>query len=464
MKKIELQPTKENIYKTFIDDSIGRNKDICYFISLLDSFDENNSIAINSNWGSGKTFFVKQIEMVLGIHNKFFQTAFEDSEKNVIILQYSNLCKRLNVDEIEKLYLPIYYDAWKYDNDDDPILSIVYEIISTLNNKYDFEELNINFSKILKGIMEALNLSGMYDLIASIKVDDDLKNIAKSRDLKSKIDEFLDQIPIERADKVVIFIDELDRCKPTYAVKLLERIKHYFNNDKIIFVFSTNLEELQSSVKCVYGESFNAYRYLDRFFDLKIPLPKADMSKYFSSIEFDKNNYVFDGVCHKFMEKYNFQLRDISKYARYLKMTTYNSAHNGGSAYYPDEVGYLFCLQCLTPIIVGLFVYDITLYNNFINGYDSSPLIELLADGEIGKFFFKSMLANGETYDDHTLVTRESKLNELYDAIFNTNYDNGIYEKTIGTICIEKDTKEYLLNIINLLSNEAHKSWKVDDE
>ena len=105
------------------------------------------------------------------------------------------------------MYLPIYYDAWKYDNDDDPILSIVYEIISTLNNKYDFEELNINFSKILKGIMEALNLSGMYDLITSIKVDDDLNNSATTRDLKSKIDEFLDQIPIERADKVVIFID-----------------------------------------------------------------------------------------------------------------------------------------------------------------------------------------------------------------------------------------------------------------
>lgn len=49
MKKIELQPTKENIYKTFIDDSIGRNKDICYFISLLDSFDENNSIAIKQH-------------------------------------------------------------------------------------------------------------------------------------------------------------------------------------------------------------------------------------------------------------------------------------------------------------------------------------------------------------------------------------------------------------------------------
>lgn len=236
--------------------------------------DESNSIAINSDWGSGKTFFVRQIEMVLSVHNEFFQTAFEESEKIKILIKYSDLCTRLKVDEINNLYLPIYYDAWKYDNDDDPILSIVYEIISTLNNKYDFEELNINFSKILKGIMEALNLSGMYDLITSIKVDDDLKSIAKSRDLKSKIDEFLDQIPIERADKV----------------------------------------------------------------------------------------------------------------------------------------------------------------------------------------------ANGETYDDHTLVTRESKLNELYDAIFNTNYDNGIYEKTIGTICIEKDTKEYLLNIINLLSNEAHKSWKAAEE
>lgn len=464
MNKLELQPTKENIFKTFIDDSIGRNKDICYFISLLDSFNESNSIAINSNWGSGKTFFVKQIEMVLGIHNNFFQTAFEESDNRLIISQYSNLCKRLNVDKIEKLYLPIYYDAWKYDNDDDPVLSIVYEIISTLNNKYDLEELNINFSNMLKGIMEALNLSGLYDLITSIKVDDDLKSIAKSRDLKSKIDVFLDQIPIERADKVVIFIDELDRCKPIYAIKLLERIKHYFNNNKIIFVFSTNLEELQSSVKCVYGENFNAYRYLDRFFDLKIPLPKADMQKYFSSINFENNNNVFDRVCHKFMERYNFQLRDISKYARYLKMTTYNLAHNSSFASFPEEIGYNFCLDYLVPIIVGLFVYDITMYNKFINGYDSSPLIELLEDGEIGQFYFKNLLANGETYDDHTLVTHESKLNELYDAIFNTNYDNGVYEKTIGNICIEKGTKEYLLKIINLLSAEAYKSWNEEEE
>lgn len=462
MNKLDLQPTRGNILNTFINDSIGRNADICYFISLLDTLDESNSIAINSDWGSGKTFFVKQVEMVLSVHNQFIQTVFEKNEKESIISHYSDVCEQLKVNKIETLYLPIYYDAWKYDNDDDPVLSIVYEIISTLNNKYDFEELNIDFFKILKGITDILKLSGVYDLITSIKTDDDLKNIVKSRNLKCKIDEFFDKIPIEKANKVIIFIDELDRCKPTYAVKLLERIKHYFNNDKIIFVFSTNLEELQSSVKCIYGENFNAYRYLDRFFDLKTNLPKADMKKYFSSIEFEKGQCIFDRVCHKFIEKYNFQFRDISKYVRYLKMTHYKLAHYCNNACFSDELGYNFCLEYLAPIIVGLFVYDITMYRYFTNGSDSSPLIELLADGEIGQFYFNKMLAKDEVYDDHTLVTHENKLNEIYDAIFNTSYDNGIYQRSIGNISINKNTKDYLFNIINLLSDESCKSWKTE--
>lgn len=164
MNKLDLQPTIGNILNTFINDSIGRNADVCYFISLLDTLDESNSIAINSDWGSGKTFFVKQVEMVLSVHNQFIQTVFEKNEKESIISHYSDVCEQLKVDKIETLYLPIYYDAWKYDNDDDPVLSIVYEIISTLNNKYDFEELNIDFFKILKGITDILKLSGVYDL------------------------------------------------------------------------------------------------------------------------------------------------------------------------------------------------------------------------------------------------------------------------------------------------------------
>ena len=455
MKRIELLPTKENIYQTYIDDSIGRDKDICDFISLLEMSDGGESFAINSDWGSGKTFFVKQIKMILEAYNTFVNSDYNsDYKKEKVQDKFRQVCDELEISEIKKNYLPIYYDAWKYDNDDDPVLSIVFEIILTLDNKWDFDETKINFKELINGVAEIFKMSGLTHIFDSIKKDASLNDIIKSRDLKSKIDEFLNQLTYERADRVVIFIDELDRCRPTYAVKLLERIKHYFSNDKIIFVFSTNLEELQSSVKCVYGENFNAYRYLDRFFDLKIPLPGADMTNYFRLIDFKKGNNFFDAVCHRFIERYNFQLRDIAKYARYLKVTVYNSAHNDSRWYTDYEVGTYFCLNFLAPIIVGLFIYDITLYNDFINGKNSTPLIDLLGDGEIGKFLFEKLLY-GVKADDNIEEIRKSRLNELYDALFNTNYNAYLYEKHIGDICVDADTKKYLNGIINFLSQIA---------
>lgn len=66
-----------------------------------------------------------------------------------------------------------------------------------------------------------------------------------------------------------IFIDELDRCKPTYAVEMLEAIKHVFDIPGLVFIVATNTKELQHTIKAVYGQGFNAESYLNRFFDSK---------------------------------------------------------------------------------------------------------------------------------------------------------------------------------------------------
>ena len=77
-------------------------------------------------------------------------------------------------------------------------------------------------------------------------------------------------------ERLVIFIDELDRCRPTYAVKLHERVQRFFDNEKITFVFSVNLLELRNTIKKFYGANFDGDRYLDRFFDVIIPIPDPD--------------------------------------------------------------------------------------------------------------------------------------------------------------------------------------------
>ena len=110
MKRLNLEPTDENVIAQFCNDSIGRNIDVLQFVSLLNSIDENCSIAVDALWGAGKTFFVKQVKMVLDAYNNF-TTSIADSGKTEI----TNACeKAYQCQEFsDHPQLCVYYDAWK---------------------------------------------------------------------------------------------------------------------------------------------------------------------------------------------------------------------------------------------------------------------------------------------------------------------------------------------------------------
>jgi hypothetical protein len=79
----------------------------------------------------------------------------------------------------------------------------------------------------------------------------------------------------EKKPNIIFFIDEIDRCRPSFAVELLERIKHLFDAKNVIFVLSLDKPQLEAGICSVYGSSFDAAEYLRRFIDLdfSIPLP-----------------------------------------------------------------------------------------------------------------------------------------------------------------------------------------------
>ncbi len=79
------------------------------------------------------------------------------------------------------------------------------------------------------------------------------------------------------APPVVLLIDELDRCRPTFAVAMLERIKHFFSVPGLVFVLALDLEQLKASTRKVYGAEMDATEYLRRFIDLELRLPRADV-------------------------------------------------------------------------------------------------------------------------------------------------------------------------------------------
>jgi len=86
-------------------------------------------------------------------------------------------------------------------------------------------------------------------------------------DFRAKLSAAIGAMSGQKKAPLFILIDELDRCRPTYAVALLERVKHLFDVDGIVFVFATNADQLQHSIAGAYGAQFDGFRYLKRFFD-----------------------------------------------------------------------------------------------------------------------------------------------------------------------------------------------------
>lgn len=78
---------------------------------------------------------------------------------------------------------------------------------------------------------------------------------------------------------LVVLLDEIDRCRPTFALEMLERIKHFFDVDGVVFIVAADTEQLEHSIRAVYGQGFDAVRYLHRFFEQTMRLAPAAMDQ-----------------------------------------------------------------------------------------------------------------------------------------------------------------------------------------
>ena len=110
-------------------------------------------------------------------------------------------------------------------------------------------------------------------------IDDYKQQKASITEFKKALIEYVAFYANERP--VVFFIDELDRCNPTFAVHVLERIKHLFDIPNIIFVLAVNKSQLQYAIEGYYGSSkMNSEEYMRRFIDVEYTLPEPSMEQY----------------------------------------------------------------------------------------------------------------------------------------------------------------------------------------
>ena len=450
MKALDLLATEENIYTTFIDDAIGRDADVFSFVSFLNSLDSGNVIALNARWGEGKTFFVKQTKLVLEAFNPYYENIEHREE---IKKTWEKLRKKQEI-EIQP-FVTVYYDAWMNDNDEDPVLSLVLAILQEIDGLTSLEN-ERGILDLAGNVLDCFTGRTVKGVLDSLRGTPPLENIKKAKDLESKIAAFFESILPERGNRMVVFIDELDRCKPSYAVQLLERIKHYLYDDRITFVFSVNLGELQHTIKHYYGNTFDACRYLDRFFDMRISLPPADKTAFYREMGLE-SSYVLEKICRKVIDTYNMELREATRFYRQVKTAAYEPTHESRKFdfSFSDGKGRQLLLMYVVPILVGLKIVDISLYNQFVCGKSSKPLMDIYKDSDKGEWLATRLLNRNEAFETEegkSVVTVEQKLQQLYDAIFVTEYTGNAYHTILGEYEFDDNSKNFVKSVESMLS------------
>lgn len=478
MNNLLLDPNKDNLYSTFLEDKINRNNELFYFIKLLNEIDGGNTIAINGAWGSGKTFFIRHSKMILDAYNdnnypNGFSTAELNKIKNSFICTGTSL--GYSTDDLvlkPRKVATVYYDAWKNDSSEDPLLSLIYTILTRFNTKFSVDKIEFIknmalaagplINELVKGF-SGVDIKNELEILKNAieKKENFLEDIRKENDLDKRITEMLTKIKSDDEAKLVIFVDELDRCNPLFAIKLLERIKHYFNNPNIVFVFACNLKELQHSIKSQYGIGFDAHRYLQKFFNYVIELGPIDKEKYMDS--FICENDTLNTNIKIVASMYNFQMRDLLQYYSFAIGASRNLNKIALNDTFDTRKSLLFYVAWFMPFSLGLRYYDNDLYTKFIGGeaFEEYKHFLKLSSFEYNSYF-DYLLKSGEYFikkDEQpkqglTGVDKYDRMRQAYLEMFNPKDKDGTAR--IGRVIVDSNLRKIFWYVCNGVSYFAN--------
>lgn len=448
MKKLTLEATDENILNSIKNDTCHRNSDVKDFVEALETIEGNMFISVDARWGEGKTFFVRQIEKTLEYLTK---RTWEDEQKKVKIVEELNPYFQntvLNSISLNQSYLSIYYNAWLYDNHDDPLMSLIYIIVKK-SEQYVATDLDKSKKEQLLKALSSLSLSlnlGFVQVSASgeeikdaLTIEDILNNIKTAEEIRELVKNILDSVINEKSQRLVIFIDELDRCRPSYAIEMLERIKHYFDDDRIIFVMSVNKSQLIHTISKYYGNDFDSNLYLNKFFDINIRLPKADTRIYFDrlGISCDEPEWI-KKIANDLQKYYSLSLRDTTRYFQKIVAIYENGNNHIGSDSWK-------MMMLFIPVVCVLDIVDTAKEQSLLSGKKFDILKELIENCENMRKYVLRLMRKADDNDENYLAAMQ-ELKKIYEFGFSGNRSLGWYR---GGLDIGTDLENLCLHICN---------------
>jgi predicted KAP-like P-loop ATPase len=321
-------------------DKLGRGEFVKFVKSLIlnsDQYKRDNDcksyvFALDSAWGTGKTYFLDLLCQ---------DVTQEDGLKIVRYNAWKN-------DYCENAFEPLIYDILTSDSLSFPIgnemekenvkefLTQIGKIGLVMGKQFVFDAAKNKWGIDLKDAFDAVKDSGnpLKDFL--LRQSRELNEINQEREAFEKFKKSLGEATSYLKDnnqKLVVIIDELDRCKPTFAIQTLEVVKHLFDIDNIVFLFAVDIQQLSHSISSVYGQGFDSVGYLSRFFDYIAKLPEPKIIKYIeeclsniqilSMVQVFSNLHILD-IFVALYNSFNFSLRDLDTLIKSYKIMLNN--------------------------------------------------------------------------------------------------------------------------------------------
>ncbi|MBU0578051.1 KAP family NTPase [Patescibacteria group bacterium] len=442
----------------FENDALKRKESSDFLTQFISKLEEPYVIAVDSCWGSGKSTFLKMWRYSL-LQNGFFT---------------------------------IQFNAWETDFKDDALVALIKEIEIGLNGFNINSKQKDKTRKLLKKVKEnayklakkaipafvKIATQGVIDLnqgteetlssIAEDLVKEQFDEYEKTKEslanFKTSLEEFATELKSDNKGPLIFIIDELDRCRPDYAIQVLERAKHLFSINNIVFVLGIDMKQIGHSIKSVYGQGMDVRGYLDRFIDLDYHLPEPDietfvratlkrhqLDQWFSErkkqSEFHDDYPTMEQVLIQWFSELNLSLRTIEQIISQIIIVLYTTAEN--QHFFPG-------LLCFLSILRKI---DIDTYNkireksmapeNVLKNIQKHTHSNFLDDNHYGAWI-TAHLEIGMTFKK-----RQAK---RYDPI-------GKYSKTYESeksSSEEKDRAKLIIDIIRSIGNNHYRLDVVD--
>lgn len=347
------------------DDRLGYREIGISFTKLIKSIDDSKVISVEAGFGRGKTFFRKAWAIHLADEGEVvveIDVQQSDHSGDPLITLLGALADKLPKKKKSKGETAL-ATAKKFGaigartvvkaafraGSEELIDALSTKAVDTLDG---FDSLNSAIAEIGNEMSKAAE-----QLI--------LAQMAAEKVRKEELPEQLSSLRKEltknhKNSRIVIIIDELDRCHPEYAISFLESIKLIFNQDGFVFCLMINENYLESIAQNRFGASSNDEKYLDKFVDIRLRL-KAKPEK------------IRDAIYNLALE-----LPAINLYASTPEFSLEHAATLAGELAIQSELSMRKIKRILLKVEVALRCYS-------DRPLDTSLLVFLAFQDEVGK-------------------------------------------------------------------------------